>query len=88
MNLHRVGAFIYAFNTPSWRLFEKIGAVRELTLRDHIERDGEVHDVYGYGLLRSEYEAFRREHAGFLERSGVKPLEEGQATEGEVRERA
>ena len=59
LNLHRVQAFIYAFNTPSWRLLEKTGAVRELTLVKHVAREGEYHDVYGYGLLRPEFEAFR-----------------------------
>lgn len=59
LNLHRVQAYIYAFNTASWRLLERTGAVRELTLPAHVERDGEYHDVYGYGLLRPEFEAFR-----------------------------
>ena len=59
LNLHRVSAFIYAFNEPSWRILERTGAVRELTLREHIARDGKLHDVYGYGLLRAEFEAFR-----------------------------
>jgi len=59
LNLHRVGAIIYSFNTASWRIFEKAGAVRELTLRDHVVRDGQTHDMYGYGLLRPEFEALR-----------------------------
>lgn len=66
LNLHRVGAIIYAFNTPSWRIFELTGAPRELTLRDHVARDGKTYDMYGYGLLRHEFEAFReriRRHA-------------------------
>jgi len=60
LNLHRVSAIIYAFNTASWRIFELTGAVRELTLRQHVARGGQAHDVYGYGLLRSEFEALRR----------------------------
>ncbi len=71
LNLHRVGAYIYAFNAPSWRLFEKLGAVRELTLRDHVARDGKLHDLYGYGLLRSEFEAFCKKHAQLIERSEI-----------------
>ncbi len=59
LNLHRIGAFIYSFNTASWRLFERSGAVRELVLRDHVPRDGKLYDLYGYGLLRSEFEALR-----------------------------
>jgi RimJ/RimL family protein N-acetyltransferase len=60
LNLHRVSAFIYGFNTPSWRIFEKTGARRELTLSDHVARDGELHDLYGYGLLRPEFDEFRK----------------------------
>ena len=64
LNLHRVGAFIYAFNTASWRIFEKSGAVRECTFRDHVARDGKLHDVYAYGLLRREFDAFREDQGG------------------------
>lgn len=71
LNLHRVGAFIYSFNAPSWRLFEKVGGVRELTLREHVARDGKLYDVYGYGLLRSEFETFRKKFARLLARSQV-----------------
>ena len=62
LNLHRIGAFVYSFNEPSWRIVEKIGAKRELTLDEHVARDGKLYDVYGYGLLRSEFEAFREKH--------------------------
>jgi len=63
LNLHRVNAFIYAFNRPSWRTFEMTGAVRELTMPGHVARDGELHNVYGYGLLRREFETFRAQYA-------------------------
>ena len=62
LNLHRVAAFIYSFNEASWRIIEKIGAVREMTLREHVGRDGRLYDVYCYGLLRSEFQAFREKH--------------------------
>ena len=65
LNLHRVGAHIYAFNSPSWRLMERSGAKRELTLREHVTRDGRLHDMYCYGLLRSEFDAFREEATHF-----------------------
>lgn len=67
LNLHRVSAFIYSFNAPSWRIIEKIGAVRELTLKEHVVRDGAHHDVYCYGLLRSEFETFRAQNAKYTE---------------------
>ncbi|HOZ45018.1 MAG TPA: GNAT family protein [Candidatus Hydrogenedentes bacterium] len=73
LNLHRVGAIIYAFNSASWRLFEKLGAVRELTLRDHVPRDGQRYDAYGYGLLRPEYDAFCEAHRPLIARSDLGP---------------
>ena len=60
MNLHRVMAFIYAFNRPSWRLFELTGAVREVTLKEQVARDGKLHDIYCYGLLRDEFKVFQQ----------------------------
>jgi len=62
LNLHRVQAYIYAFNRASWRTFELSGAVRELVMPQHVARNGELHDVYGYGLLRSDFEAFRAKY--------------------------
>lgn len=62
LNLHRVSAIIYAFNQPSWRLLEFIGAVREMSLKDHITRNGVWHDVYVYGLLKEEFDAWREKH--------------------------
>jgi len=61
LNLHRVTAFIYAFNKASWRIMERSGAKRELHLREHVARDGELHDMYGYGLLRREFNELRAE---------------------------
>jgi RimJ/RimL family protein N-acetyltransferase len=66
LNLHRVSAYIYSFNSASWRMFEKSGAKRELTLKDHIVRDGQSYDLYGYGLLRPEYEALRERYSRAL----------------------
>lgn len=63
LNLHRITAYIYSFNTASWRIFEKTGARRELTLKDHVVRDGQPHDLYCYGLLRPEFDALRARHA-------------------------
>ncbi len=67
LNLHRVGAFIYSFNTASWRLFELTGAQRELTLQAHVPREGKLHDMYGYGLLKHEFEALRAKYARQVE---------------------
>ena len=59
LNLHRVSAYIYSFNTPSWRIMERSNAKREVTLKDHVVRNGELHDMYCYGLLRREFNEFR-----------------------------
>jgi RimJ/RimL family protein N-acetyltransferase len=59
LNLRRLNIYIYAFNPRSWRLFEITGGKRELELKQHVARDGELLDMYGYGLLRSEWDAFK-----------------------------
>ena len=84
LNLHRVTAYIYSFNTRSWRILEKIGAKRELLLREHVSRDGKLYDMYCYGLLRTEFEAFRAAHPGAVESTvgfGQEPDEEANAEE-------
>ena len=65
LNLHRIGAYIYSFNAPSWRLLERCGAQRELTLRDHVVRDGKLCDMYCYGLLRRDFNAFKEKASLF-----------------------
>jgi RimJ/RimL family protein N-acetyltransferase len=67
LNLHRVNAYIYAFNEASWRIFERMGAVRELTLPEHVARDGKLYDLYGYGLLRSEFTEFKENNPHIVE---------------------
>lgn len=61
LNLHRLTIYVYSFNTASWRLVERTGAKREVVMRDHVPRDGKLHDLYGYGLLRREFDALREE---------------------------
>lgn len=63
LNMHRVAAYIYSFNTPSWRLMEFSGAKRELTLKNHVARDGKLYDLYAYGMLRPEFEQLRAKYA-------------------------
>ncbi len=83
LNLHRVGAFIYAFNRASWRIIEKVGAVREMTLEKHILRDGVLHDGYGYGLLRDEFELVRKRFAGAAANASLKAMVQFLAQEGD-----
>ena len=80
LNLHRVSAYIYSFNSASWRIFEKTGALRELTLRDHVAREGVLYDLYGYGLLRSEFEAFRARYHRATEGFSLKAMVEALGT--------
>jgi RimJ/RimL family protein N-acetyltransferase len=67
LNLHRVSAYIYAFNEASWRIFEFAGAKREVTLPQHVARDGEHYDMYCYGLLRSEFDTLKKRYAEQME---------------------
>lgn len=67
LNMHRVSAVIYSFNTLSWRFFEFLGAVRELTLKDHILRDGKWYDVFVYGILDREFNDWRNKHGKTIE---------------------
>jgi hypothetical protein len=83
LNLHRVSAFIYSFNRPSWRLMEMSGAVRELTMKDHIVRDGEFYDMYGYGFLRPEYEKLREKYARRYPEATLKGMIEAMRAKGE-----
>lgn len=74
LNLHRVNAIIYAFNTASWRIMELTGAKREITLRQHVARDGQWHDVYGYGLLRHEFEELRQSYGHQADDMSLRPM--------------
>ncbi|WP_123668631.1 GNAT family N-acetyltransferase [Actinocorallia herbida] len=61
LSLHRVTAFCFTGNTPSWRLMEKLGMRREQhTLKDSVHSSGEILDSYGYALLAEEWRAQER----------------------------
>ena len=55
----RVGAVVDVGNPASFRLLERIGFVREGTLRQAIFHHGTWHDVGVYGLTRAEWERAR-----------------------------
>ena len=57
LNLHKIGAFIFEYNKRSIHVTERSGATREMILRKHIYRKGKYHDVYSYGIFKSDYEA-------------------------------
>lgn len=81
LNLNRITAFIYAFNRASWRLMERTGAVREMTFEEHVARDGELHDLYCYGLLRDEFEEFRAQFKDLKGMSLAAMIEEREAAQ-------
>lgn len=61
LKLHRVYAQAHDKNVGSWKVMEKLGFVREGTLRKASRIGRRWCDVYTYGLLRPE---FRRRPAG------------------------
>ena len=64
MNLHRAGIKVEADQTDTVRACERAGFVREFTMPQHVLRDGKGTDVYGYGMLRREFDAQRAAAAG------------------------
>lgn len=78
LNLHRITAYIYSFNRASWRVFEMSGAKREMTLKEQVFRDNAYHDVYAYGLLRSEFETLRAKY-GKVEGASLHDMIQGLA---------
>ncbi|MBX7257298.1 MAG: GNAT family N-acetyltransferase [Candidatus Hydrogenedentes bacterium] len=59
LNMHRVNIYIYGFNARSWRIFEFSGTPRELVLEEHVARDGKLYAMYGYGVLREDFERLK-----------------------------
>jgi RimJ/RimL family protein N-acetyltransferase len=56
LSLNRIGAEIYAFNTRSIVLFEKLGFKREGIIRQCVYKKGHFEDEHIYGLLREEWQ--------------------------------
>jgi RimJ/RimL family protein N-acetyltransferase len=54
---HRVWLEVFPENTRAQRAYEKVGFVREGTLRETWLVDGRWHDEHVYGMLRREYNA-------------------------------
>ena len=55
LRLHRVFLRVFAYNTGAARLYERMGLVREVTMREALHRHGQHHDVHIMSLLRSEW---------------------------------
>lgn len=52
----RLTAEVFSWNDASARVLEKVGFRREGRLRKHHEKDGDLVDVFYYGLLREDVE--------------------------------
>lgn len=53
--LNKIYAQTFINNPGSQRIMEKIGLKYEGTLRQHVARFGDFHDLASYGLLKTEY---------------------------------
>lgn len=56
LNLRRVQLTVFSYNERAIAVYERLGFRREGTYREALERDGQLHDMYLYGLLRREWE--------------------------------
>lgn len=56
LNLHRIEALVYEFNTPSVKLLLKNGFTKEGTMREDYVVDGKNEDSNCYSLLKWEWE--------------------------------
>ncbi len=56
LDLTRLTAEVFCWNTASIRVLEKVGFQREGRLRKHREKEGSLVDVFFYGLLREDVE--------------------------------
>ena len=59
LNLHKVWLGVNAAQTNAVRVYEKVGFVREGTLRDEIWRNGRYYDAVRMSILATEYHATR-----------------------------
>lgn len=55
MKLHKIFAQAFSSNVGSYKIMEKIGLHYEGTLKEHVCRDGQYHDLVVYGLLRKDF---------------------------------
>lgn len=60
LNLRCLNITVFAYNAAAIRLYERMGFRREGSMREFLERDGEIFDMHFYGLLRSEWQAKAR----------------------------
>lgn len=56
LNLHRIQLTVFSYNDRAIALYEKLGFQREGVYREFVQRSGDRHDMYLYGLLRPEWQ--------------------------------
>lgn len=56
LNLHKVTAGANVENKNSWKIIERVGFVKEGTLRDAVFRNGKYYDAYIYSILEKEFD--------------------------------
>jgi RimJ/RimL family protein N-acetyltransferase len=61
LRLERIWLDVYAFNDRARRVYERVGFVREGTLRHALFRGGRFHDVDRMAILPEEWHAAKRE---------------------------
>ncbi|MBR3906031.1 MAG: GNAT family N-acetyltransferase [Clostridia bacterium] len=54
MNLHKLKACVFSFNTPAIRCYEKCGFVHEGVLKDEVYREGQYHDACVMAKIKTE----------------------------------
>ncbi|MEW6734911.1 MAG: GNAT family protein [Acidobacteriota bacterium] len=54
-NLEKVYAHVYSFNSRAIRLMRRVGMVEEGILRKHEYHNGQLRDVYAFGILKPEF---------------------------------
>jgi RimJ/RimL family protein N-acetyltransferase len=54
MNLHRIWARVFAYNSRALKMFEGCGFVREGLLREDVFRDARYHDTHVLSILESD----------------------------------
>ncbi len=57
LNLRRITLTVFSYNVAAIGLYEGLGFVREGSFREFLQREGGVHDMYLYGLLRRDWRA-------------------------------
>jgi hypothetical protein len=56
LNLYRITATTFEYNTAAIDLLKRCGFVLEVTRREAVQRDGRYWDFLGFGLLRDEWQ--------------------------------